>query len=214
MYKLRNLLLACVILSSFSAALPGASHVDESGLKLKQYYLSLNVENLWMAGQHINWETGQANDENATHNIKTHCSAFVAAACKRLGIYILRPPAHKQVLLANAQYDWLETSEATSEGWREITGDNRYEMAQAYANDGYVVVAITKNLNPHKPGHTALIMPTEMWPEKLAEYGPTLIMAGTKNYNSISLRAGFKHHLNGWPENVIRFYYNELKPSL
>jgi len=31
-----------------------------------------------------------------------HCNAFVAAAAKRLNIYILRPADHAQILLTNA----------------------------------------------------------------------------------------------------------------
>jgi hypothetical protein len=37
----------------------------------------------------------------------THCSAYVAAAAFYLDIYILRPPNHQQLHLANAQVSWL-----------------------------------------------------------------------------------------------------------
>jgi hypothetical protein len=36
----------------------------------------------------------------------THCSAYVAAAAFYLDIYILRPPNHQQLHLANAQVSW------------------------------------------------------------------------------------------------------------
>ena len=94
--------------------------VDSFGLKLRQFYLNENVENRWLAGQHINWETGEPDNPNATKGIKTHCSAFVASVCKQLNIYILRPPEHKTELLANAQFDWLFSEEAYKIGWRQL----------------------------------------------------------------------------------------------
>jgi len=211
MNRIRIIFVVCMAMIS-ATAVPDALHIDDRGAKLKQYYLGLNVENLWIAGQHINWETGQADNPDATHNIKTHCSSFVAAACEKAGIYILRPPQHKQGLLANAQYDWLLTREAADNGWVLVTGNNIYETAQGYANKGYIVAAVCKNPDPHKPGHIALVMPAEISLEKLSESGPRLIMAGSQNYNTVSLREGFRHHLDGWPENSIRFYRNQKKP--
>lgn len=184
--------------------------IDSSGKKLKDYYLSLNVENLWIAGHHVNWETGEPDKPESREGIKTHCSAFVASACERVGIYILRPPEHGQVLLSNAQYDWLYGKQATKEGWGEIK-ENRYSTAQQYANDGYIVIAAIKNKDDSKPGHIALIMPYEIDVKTLADNGPELIQAGTENSNSISLKEGFKHHLKKWPEDDIVFFYNENK---
>jgi hypothetical protein len=208
---MKKLVFIAFIISAI-AAVQGILRIDESGAKLKEFYLSLNVENLWIAGQHVNWETGQPDNPDATQNIKTHCSTFAAAACKKLNIYILRPPEHKQTLLANAQYDWLESQEAQNDGWVNIAGNGRYLKAQQYANKGYVVIAICQNPDPHKPGHTALVMPAEISADKLSESGPELIMAGLKNYNRTTLKNGFRHHVTDWPENVIRFYYNSKKP--
>ena len=41
---------------------------------------------------------GEPNNAKATTGIATHCSAFVASVCERLGIYVLRPPEHSQVM--------------------------------------------------------------------------------------------------------------------
>lgn len=181
--------------------------IDSSGKKLKDYYLSLNVENLWLAGHHVNWETGEPDKPESKEGIKTHCSAFVASACEGLGIYILRPPEHGQVLLSNAQYDWLYGKQSSKEGWKEIKED-KYKAAQQYANDGYVVVAAIKNKDDSKPGHIALVIPYEIDVNTLTDNGPELIQAGTENSNSISLKEGFKHHLKKWPEDEIIFFYN------
>jgi hypothetical protein len=188
--------------------------IDRKGEALRDFYLSLNVENLWIAGNHVNWQTGEADKPDASSGNHTHCSAFAAAACKRLNIYILRPPDHKQVLLANAQYDWLGGSAAMADGWKLITGNNVYETAQRFSNNGYVVVAICKNPDESKPGHTALVMPDERSERKLADDGPVVIMAGTHNHNKISLKAGFISHLSAWPEQTVSFYYNSNLPGL
>ena len=187
--------------------------IEKGGDELKVFYLSMNVESLWIAGSHIDWETGVADKPDASAGTHTHCSAFAAAACKRLNIYLLRPPAHKQVLLANAQYDWLQGNDATAAGWKIISGENIYETAQTMANNGKVVLAICNNLDADKPGHVALVMPEDMNKEKLEETGPVLIMAGTHNHNKISLKAGFKSHLAGWPENTVKFYVNSKSPE-
>ena len=188
-------------------------NIETNGNKLKTFYLALNVENLWIAGNHVNWQTGEADKPEATAGIHTHCSAFVAAACKKLDIYILRPPEHKQELLSNAQFDWMASPQAVNEGWKKIDGNNIYGEAQSMANRGIVVIAICKNSDNTKPGHVALVMPGEVTNEKLGNDGPNLIMAGTHNFNKISLKAGFKSHLTGWPENIIQFYYNNKIPQ-
>jgi len=188
--------------------------VDSAGNQLKQFYLNENVENLWLAGEHVNWETGKADNPNATKEIKSHCSSFVASVCKQKGIYILRPPEHKTELLANAQYNWLFTNDAYNKGWRQIK-DSIYEKAQTLANRGYIVTAVCKNPNPKKPGHIALVMPAEKLPDELTDEGPTLIQAGQVNKNFISLKNGFKHHISDWTlaKHDIAFFYNDNNKS-
>lgn len=180
--------------------------LDKKGSDLKLYYLSLNVEGLWTAGYHVNWETGIADKTDATSGNHTHCSAFAAAACAKLRIYLLRPPEHKQELLANAQYDWMSSEAATEAGWKPIAGNDLYKTVQSMANKGYVVVAVCKNPDARKPGHIALVMPTELTTDKLEDAGPMVIMAGNHNFNKISLKNGFKSHIAGqWPENIVLF---------
>jgi len=185
--------------------------ISPRGDSLKAFYLSLNVENLWIAGNHVKWQTGEADHPDATSGNHTHCSAFVAAACKRLNMYVLRPPEHKQELLASAQYEWLSGSDAQADGWKPVSG---YEAAQSLANTGMVVIAICKNPDEKKPGHAALVMPDQLTRRQLAEDGPSVIMAGTHNHNKIALKVGFKSHLTEWPEHVVAFFYNTQTPPL
>jgi len=183
--------------------------IDSAGIRLRAFYLSENVESLWLAGHHVNWETGVPDRPTAVRSIKTHCSSFVAAVCKQKAIYILRPPAHKAELLASAQYKWLFSSEAYEQGWRQIT-ENIYEKAQTLANQGYLVTAVYSNPNPKPPGHIALVMPYEQNVDSLAIEGPIMIQAGAINKNFISLKEGFKHHIVVWAAATqdILFFYN------
>lgn len=211
---MKKLILLFFLFSTLKTFAQSIISMDSSGYKLQQFYLSLDVEHLWIAEHHINWENGEPDRPQATQGVKTHCSAFVSAACKRLNIYILRPPQHGQILLADAQFDWLKSSEARNAGWQAITADDAYNIyiqAQQFANKGYTVIAIWKNPLQKKPGHTALIMPKEIATEKIKESGPVIIMAGTHNFNYISLANGFKHHIHQWPEKEILFYYNTRK---
>ncbi|PZP48727.1 MAG: hypothetical protein DI598_09550 [Pseudopedobacter saltans] len=184
--------------------------LSSDGLKLRNFYLNENVENLWIAGHHINWETGEPDKANATKGIKTHCSAFVASVCKQNNIYILRPPEHTTELLANAQYDWLFTKDARNAGWSQIK-DSVFFTAQNLANMGCIVIAVAKNPNNHKPGHIAFVMPIGKTMNSLLAEGPTLIQAGLINSNSISLKTGFKHHISNWTKvtDLVAFFYNK-----
>ncbi len=187
------------------------SDINKAGEALRRLYLSMNVENLWIAGHHINWETGQPDQPGAVQGTATHCSAFVAAACKYAGIYILRPPEHKQILLANAQYTWLTAQTGSDHGWSPVTvTDHTYLEVQNLANTGNVVVAVYKNSNPHKPGHIALVMPATVTLQMLADQGPVVIMAGTHNHAYISLRKGFKSHITDWPSSDVQFFTQRL----
>ena len=205
---------AILLLSCLSAQAQRVLQVDQKGNNLKTFYLSLKVESLWLAGSHIDWQTGLPNKPDATTNKHTHCSAFVAATCKKVNMYILRPPDHGQQLLANAQFNWLSTSEAADAGWRLITRGNFYDSAQSMANRGMVVIAICKNPDEKKPGHAALVMPMEISSDELDQQGPEVIMAGTHNYNAVSLKVGFRSHLKEWPEHEVLFYYNASFPRL
>ena len=183
---------------------------DSAGNQLKQFYINQRVDSLWIAGHHVNWETGAPDEPNATTDTTTHCSAFVASVCHQLGIYILRPPAHETELLANAQYKWLFSKEAADSNWKQIKL-NVLETAQRYADSGIVVVAVYKNPNPKWSGHIALVMPAEKTIDDVHNEGPVLIQAGRTNTNNITFRQAFRYHLTSWPPNSkkIVFFYND-----
>ena len=152
--KLTFLLFIFISITSFAQDATTDS-ITENGRKLLKLLDATKVEELWQKGYRVDWETGE-NIAVSNKSSTTHCSAFAASFSKQMGIYILRPPEHGQILLANAQFDWLQTYSATKEGWVRV---NTGLEAQNFANKGYLVVTAFKNPDEHKPGHIAIIRP-------------------------------------------------------
>jgi hypothetical protein len=168
---------------------------------------SMDVEHHWPAGQHVSWESGVPDGRPESGAGKhTHCSAFAAAAAKRLGIYVLRPPEHPQLLLANAQYDWL-VGHSASGGWQPLADGIE---AQHYANQGWLVLAAYKNHYDDKPGHIAIVRPSDKDSRLLREEGPQVTQAGGTNYRSVSLRVGFAGHPAAWEHHEVVFYAHAI----
>jgi hypothetical protein len=188
------------------AALLLAGEPIPQGLQVAARFDAMDVEHHWLAGSHVNWHSG---DPDSGKPDKTHCSAFVAAACERLGVYILRPPDHKQVHLATAQAEWLQ-QEGMSHGWKPV--DTPFH-AQELANQGQLVVAVFPSPDSARPGHVALLRANPKPDALIEREGPQIIQAGGENTSSTSLKAGFRHHPGAWhsaEDNQIRFYVHGL----
>jgi len=201
---MRTLVFAAVLVAAPALGFAAdVSVVSPKGETLARELDSMGVESKWIAGQHIDWETGLPDGRPERMPGKhTHCSAFVAAFAKRLGIYILRPPEHGQVLLANAQNEWLASAGA-AQGWRAVS--NALE-AQALANSGLLVVASYHNHKDDKPGHIAIVRPAATTTEAIAAVGPMVIQAGSVNSASIPAKDGFAGHIHAWRDNEIDYY--------
>lgn len=184
-----------------------ASPITPAGQKIVDTLDALDVEHHWPAGVHVNWQTGDPDGRQERSAGKhTHCSAFVAEAAKRLDVYILRPPEHNQVLLANAQYDWLE-GEGASRGWKEISGP---VAAQTAANQGELVVATYRNHHDDKPGHIAIVRPDDKSDAAIRSEGPQIAQAGETNYRSAALSVGFAGHPSAWGRGEVRYFVHPV----
>jgi hypothetical protein len=184
-----------------------AGDISPAGQLLAQKLDSFEVEKHWPAHLHINWETGDPDGKPEKSTGKhTHCSAFVASAAKQLGVYILRPPEHGQVLLANAQNEWLE-NEGAAQGWRHLKDGLEAENS---ANRGELVVASYHNHHDDKPGHIAIVRPSTKNAEAIAEEGPDMVQAGEHNYNVVSAKKGFAGHPAAWRYNEIEYFAHDL----
>jgi hypothetical protein len=187
---------------------PCCGPVNAAGRQLAIVLDHMNVEDHWPAHEHVNWETGDPDRggeyEGPGH---THCSAFAAAAAKKLGVYLLRPPQHAQKLLANAQVEWLAGREGRERGWSPVR-DGR--EAQMLANQGNLVVVVFANPNANKPGHVAIVRPSEKSMGALRHDGPQIVQAGTHNHNSTVVRIGFENHPGAFP-NGVRYFVHPLE---
>ena len=201
-------LAAALVVASGAFAGPASQTVSPQGRWLAAQLDGMGVELKWIAGSHIDWRSGLPDGRpELSPGRHTHCSAFVAAAAEALGVYILRPPKHGQILLANAQFQWLG-EEGAAEGWRELPNG---DAAQGAANAGELVVAAYESHLSDKPGHIAIVKPAARSAEELAVDGPLVIQAGSFNSGAISLRAGFSGHPSAWGEQEVRYYAHPIE---
>lgn len=189
-----------------AAAQPCCGPITPEGERLAHVLDDSGVMQRWQAGWHVDWRTGEK-DRTAPGGPEaaTHCSAFVAAMAEQLGVYVLRPPQHRQELLANAQMRWLR-DQGAAHGWRPIVS---YVQAQQSANRGDLVLEAFKNPDPHKPGHIAIVRPSDKPSAELDRDGPQETQAGEQNALSITTAAGFRRHPGAWLPNGagrLRYY--------
>ena len=189
---------------------PCCGPITPAGRQLAATLDGMNVESLWLVHEHVNWKTGRPDkgEDYEGPGTHSHCSAFAAAAAEKFGVYLLHPPEHGQVLLANAQADWLNGPAGRKAGWQPVA-DMR--EAQRLADQGNLVLVLFQSPNAHKPGHIAIVRPSGKSLRALREDGPQIIQAGNENYTSTSVRIGFQHHPGAWPDGV-RYYVHLLQP--
>ena len=182
--------------------------VTAAGQRLARRLAAFGVETRWIAGQRVDWETGEPNGRPTRAGSKhTHCSAFVASAAKQMGIYILRPPQHSPVLLANAQVDWL-ASEGAAAGWQRLDGP---VSAQQRANLGDLVVVGYRSRFDNHPGHIAIVYPAAKSEAGILAEGPQVSQAGRVNATSIAMKEGFAGHSPAWGRQQAVYFVHSLQ---
>jgi hypothetical protein len=221
----RRLVFAAIVCLAFARAdaqpaSPGP--ITPAGQRLAALFDGMNVETLWQHGYHIDWRSGIAQGpRETTPGNHTHCSAFAAAVAERLGIYLLRPPDHGQIFLANAQERWLNSPAAS--GWNRIgrvADPGASQRAMSLANQGKLVVAIyfqppleTSAGAKETSGHIAIIRPSEKPPTLIDSEGPDEIQAGLYNHRLVALRDGFRSHKGAWETGAIEYFWHDANPS-
>jgi hypothetical protein len=208
---LRRSLLLLAISAPAWAAEPCCGAIGPGGERLATLLDSLDVEHRWLAHQHVNWETGEADRsaEYAGPAKSTHCSAFAAAVGARLGVYMLRPPQHGQNLLASAQTRWFASPAGQAAGWRAVDG---MQTAQILANQGELVVISYESPNPKTPGHIVIVRPSLKTAAQFAIEGPLVIQAATRNSASRPAATSFNAHPGAWPNGVRVFAHTVPAP--
>ena len=180
---------------------PCCGPITDAARALERKLDATGVDHLWLPGHHVDWRTGEPDSDAVDngHGNATHCSAFAASVAESFGAYLLRPPQHSQILLANAQTSWLDGPDAVKQGWRKV-GSMR--EAQALANEGRLVVASFRSPNPKKPGHIAILRPSTKSAADLERDGPQITQAGFTNALSTTVRKGFGKHHGAWPDGI------------
>jgi len=191
-----------------SEHIPCCGPITPAGERLAATLDSMDVESKWLSHEHVNWQTGEPDrsGENEGPGTHTHCSAFAAAAAAKFDVYLLRPPEHGQVLLANAQVDWLASEAGSKAGWHRMPDA---QEAQRNANLGNLVLVLYQNPDRHVPGHIAVVRPSQKSAKSLSENGPEIIQAGEHNHAKTNVRLGFENHPGAWPAGVL-YYMHRL----
>jgi hypothetical protein len=203
-------LLVLIVTAAPAAYAPASpSDITPEGQKLAKVLDGMDVEHLWLPGEVVDFDTGKKIREAKSR--VTHCSAFTAVVCGKLGVYLLRPPEHEAKLLANAQSDWLAGEKAAKQGWKEVKGAAK---AQQLANEGQLVVVVFREKDDARPGHVAIVRPSTRNDDQIKETGPQVIQAGATNSSSISVKEGFKNHKGAWPDGVRYFAHAIDWPAL
>jgi hypothetical protein len=191
---------------------PCCGEVSDDGTRLRRFLDGTDVERLWLPGFKVDWQSGAAIAAwPAGTGAHTHCSAFVASMAKRLGIYVLRPPEHRQTLLANAQVAWLRSQPEGPGNWWNLRAD--VNEAQYQANRGLLVLAGVENPNPAKAGHIAIVRPGAMQADALATTGPMVTQVGGHNALSMPLAHGFRGHRGAWQAGgggTVQFFAHHI----
>jgi hypothetical protein len=196
---------------ALATAAPCCGPITPRGARLAVLLDGTGVDRLWFAGDRVDWETGVSRGAWNDGKPHTHCSAFVASVAKRLGIYVLRPPDHSALLLANGQMGWLGSVAAAASGWRPVPDAAH---AQARANAGDLVLAAFENPDPDKPGHIVIVRPSDIDAATLQEQGPFVTQAGGHNALSIPLARGFRNHPGAWlpgGSGSVRFFAHSIE---
>jgi hypothetical protein len=177
--------------------------VEKYGKLLDTFLEQLHIEQYWVAGKKINWKTGvPVVPEVELPNDRSFCSAFVAAVCLRLGIYIPRPPQYSLEFLAMTQNIWLK-KHGYEEGWFYVESGMD---AQELANMGFLVVASYRQEPPGKRGHIAIVRPSTKSSQLIAQEGPDIIQAGKINYSLTSISIGFQSFNHAFKNNQICYF--------
>jgi hypothetical protein len=209
----RGLFVVLASAPALALASPCCGPITAQGARLATLLDGTGVDHLWLAGDRVDWETGVSRGAWNDGRPHTHCSAFVASMAKRMGIYVLRPPDHSAMLLANAQMGWLGSVAAAGAGWRPLPDA---AAAQGRANRGDLVLAAFENPDPDKPGHIAIVRPSDIDAATLNEHGPLVTQAGGHNALSTPLARGFRNHPGAWLPGgggSVRFFAHSIEWS-
>jgi hypothetical protein len=147
----------------------------------------MDVEHHWLAGQRVDWKTGNSVDDDGS-GTASNGGAFVAAVGARLKVPMPAPEGSN--FLPGSQFEWL-LIDGKAKGWLPM-GEVE---AQLLANQGWVVIAAWKNTAPagerKTAGMLAIVRPDSRPVGEIAAKGPSVILASDQNRNSVVFNQAF-----------------------
>jgi hypothetical protein len=75
------------------------------------------------------------------------------------------------------------------------------------------VLAAYRNHHDDKPGHIAIVRPSDKSLQQLRAEGPQVTQAGGTNYRSTALRTGFAGHPSACQHHEVVYYAHMVKLS-
>ena len=140
-------------------------------------------------------------------------TASVSTSCGRRSISRCSSP--------NAQERWLNGAAGAGEtaaaaGWRrlgQLADPGVALTAVSLANKGDLVVAVyfqppelTAEGPKERPGHAAIVRPSDKSVAAIERDGPDVIQAGMHNHRLVAMKTGFASHKDGWRDGTIEFF--------
>jgi hypothetical protein len=161
--------------------------MSKAGRALAAALDGMDVEHHWLAGQRVDWKTGNSSDDDG-NGTTSNGGAFVAAIGARLKVPMPVPEGSN--FLPGNQFEWL-LIDGKSKGWLAM-GEVE---AQLLANQGWVVIAAWKNPasagERKTSGMLAVVRPDSRPVGEIAANGPTVILANDQNRNSVVFNQAF-----------------------
>jgi hypothetical protein len=180
--------------------------MSKAGRALAATLDGMDVENHWLAGQRLDWKTGNPVDE-VGNGTTSNGGAFVAAVGARFKVPMPAPEGSN--FLPINQFEWL-LIDGKAKGWLAM-GEVE---AQLLANQGWVVIAAWKNPasagERKTSGMLAVVRPDSRPIGEIAANGPSVILASDQNRNSVVFNKAFP--ASAWPhrdEEVLFFAHRQ-----
>lgn len=173
--------------------------MSKEGRALAAALDGMDVENHWLAGQRVDWKTGNSIDEEGS-GTTSNGGAFVAAVGARFKLPM--PASELANFQPGNQFEWL-LIDGKAKGWMAM-GEVE---AQLLANQGWIVIAAWKNSasagERKTSGMTAIVRPDSKPVGDIAKNGPRVILAGDQNRNNVALNEAFP--ASAWDNREVVF---------
>ena len=161
--------------------------MSKAGHALAAALDGMDVEHHWLAGQRVDWKTGNPLDDDG-RGTTSNGGAFVAAVCARFKVPMPAPEASN--FLTSNQFEWL-LIDGKPKGWVALGAVE----AQLLANQGWIVIAAWKNPaatgERRTSGTMAIVRPDSRPVGEIATNGPSVTLASDQNRKNVAFNQAF-----------------------